>query len=75
VEPKTSAAARDIPYAKTSMRAALALEDYFDRYDQFEASRVAVNRRGDDDGGVGRLRRRGRDLPARPPSDGGLPHG
>lgn len=45
--PKTVNAARKIPYAKASTRAALAVEDYFQHYDEFQASRGVVNRRVD----------------------------
>jgi integrase len=45
--PKTVNAARKIPYAEASTRAALAVEDYFTHYDEFEASRGVVNRRVD----------------------------
>lgn len=45
--PKTENAARRIPYEKASTRAALAIEEYFDYYDEFEASRNVVNRRVD----------------------------
>lgn len=42
---KSHAGARDIPYEKTSTRAALAIEDYFNRFNEFKASRGIVNRR------------------------------
>lgn len=45
--PKTQNAARSIPYARASTRAALAVEEYFEHYDEFEASRNVVNRRVD----------------------------
>jgi integrase len=45
--PKTKNAAREIPYARASTRASLVIEDYFDRYEQFEGSRGSVNRRVD----------------------------
>jgi integrase len=43
--PKTKNASRDIPYGEASKRAAFAIEEYFQHYDQFEASRNVVNRR------------------------------
>lgn len=43
--PKTENAARKIPYGAADTRAALAIEDYFRRYDSFKASRGVVNRR------------------------------
>lgn len=43
--PKTECGSRKIPYAKGSMRPALAIEDYFTHYDEFEASRGVVNKR------------------------------
>lgn len=45
--PKTENASRDIPYGEASTRAAFAIEEYFDYYDEFEASRNVVNRRVD----------------------------
>ena len=42
--PKTEAAAREIPL-EASTRARIVLERYFDRFDEFEASRGVVNRR------------------------------
>lgn len=42
--PKTENAAREIPFDATT-RAQLAVEEYFDRFDSFQASRGVVNRR------------------------------
>jgi len=44
--PKTDAAARDVPY-DSDTRTALTIEEYFEKYENFKASRVAVNRRVD----------------------------
>ncbi|WP_435065905.1 tyrosine-type recombinase/integrase [Halobaculum sp. EA56] len=42
--PKTDAAARDVPY-DSDTRAALTIEEYFERFSEFQSSRVSVNRR------------------------------
>jgi len=42
--PKTESGARDIAYDATT-RTKLAVEDYFDRFDEFQASQTGVNRR------------------------------
>lgn len=42
--PKTASGARELPFDRY-VRVGLALEDYFDRYDEFMASQTAVNRR------------------------------
>ena len=43
-KPKTSSAAREIPIDATT-RAAIAIEEYFDRFDEFTVSQTGVNRR------------------------------
>ena len=44
--PKTEYAAREIPINVTA-RAAIVIEDYFERFDQFESSQTTINRRVD----------------------------